>query len=207
MNQDPLAEIDILEVARIAASIATPHLQPIDKIREAYQLLEIANHVRSVSSKTGFNWFYILENFDDHDIDSPIKIELDAVNARIMWEGGGSASFAVCLRELMPSVTKAATRKKRFMDFLVSANGEGLGMGAPRKSAAIAIARHEKEGVPFGEFQYYFHAFRLWWGRYKSGVKSKAGQTKGKQGRVVRKNDKRKGSRAGSFLKALKKHP
>ena len=207
MNQDPLAEIDIVEVARIAASIATPNLQPIDKIREAYQLLEIADRVRRVSSETGFDLFYVLKNFDKPDATCPLAIELDAVNARIIWEGEGSASFAVCLKELMPSVTKTATRKKRFIDFLVSSQGEGFGMGLPRKSADLAIVRHEKEGVPFGEFQYYFHTFRLWWGLYKSGVKSKAGQSKGNQGRVVRKNDKRKGSRAGSFLKALKKLP
>jgi hypothetical protein len=203
MNSNPLAEIDILEVARIAASIATPNLQPIDKIREAYQLLEIADRVRRVSSETGFCLSAVLKDLDNPDAISPLAVELDAINARIIWEGEGLASFAVCLKELMPSVTKTAVRKGRFLDFLVSPEGEGL----TRQSADLAIARHEKEGVLFGEFQYYFQIFRLWWEFYKNGVKSKAGQSKGNQGRVVRKNDKRKGSRAGSFLKALKKHP
>jgi len=88
--------------------------------------------------------------------------------------------------------------------------------------------------MPAHEYSWAKMGYHDWYRKYKSFLRSNAGKSpkkkdssdpqsqkhnpkventsaepadkaKGKQGRVIRKNDKRKGSKAGSFLKAVKK--
>ena len=209
MNQDPLAEIDIVEVARIAASISIPGLSDFARIREAYRLLKRASDVRSEASRAGLPlWEVITE-------------EERRLNAKPVFIAP-QLSLAVVLKKLMGQVNKREIRINRFMEFLVSHTGS-------REGVEALLAKYESEGVPREEFDKYSFSFRAWWTRHKASLKSKAGKAKkvdaaetpppdvslkpkadkpakGKQGRVIRKNDKRKGSRAGSFLKALKKN-
>jgi hypothetical protein len=198
MKKDPLAEIDIVEVARIAASISIPGLSDFARIREAYRLLKRASDVRSEASRAGLPlWEVITE-------------EERRLNAKPVFRGR-TLSLAEFLKQLMPKVEKAATRKRRFIEFLGTGKGD-------RKSVEAVLAKYESEGVASDEIFRRAVPFQTWWdGEYKS-QKSKAGKTKkgdaaetappdvllklkadkppkGKQGRVIRKNDKRKGAR------------
>ncbi len=205
MKPDPIAQIDIVEVAKIAASIPTPGLGPFDKIREAYQMLAIANQVKSVSARTGFSAFWILDS-EFEEVDEPEKspemLELESIESK-RGNTNTPIPLADCLRELMPQVAKPAMRSKRFGDYLVAPSGGNWGQGMSRPGAAKALERYQREGVPWDEFTAHFHSFRHWWPLQKSNAKAKAG--KAKKGRPRKKNDKRKGARAGNFLQALKK--
>lgn len=214
MKKDPLAEIDIVEVARIAASIAIPGRSHFAQIREAYHLLKAANEIKIEASRTGLHLWEVITEVEREE-----ERRLINTKPRLIERQRSLAEF---LKQLMPKVEKAATRKRRFIQFLGDKN-------LSRERVEAVIAKYESEGVPSDEAYGRSLPFQIWWnGKYTS-QKSKAGKTKkgdaaettppdvslkpkadkppkGKQGRVIRKNDKRKGSRAGSFLKALKKN-
>ena len=198
MKKDPLAEIDIVEVARIAASISIPELSDFARIREAYRLLKRASDVRSEASRAGLPlWEVITE-------------EERRLNAKPVFIAP-QLSLAVVLKKLMGQVNKREIRINRFMEFLVSHTGS-------REGVEALLAKYESEGIPRKEFDKYSFSFRAWWTRHKASLKSKAGKAKkvdaaetpppdvslkpkadkpakGKQGRATRKTDKRKGAR------------
>lgn len=218
MKKDPLAEIDIVEVARIAASISIPGRSHFAQIREAYHLLKAANEIKIEASRTGLHLWEVITKVEREE-ERRLNLNTKPRFRRIMQRQPSLAEF---LKQLMPKVEKAATRKRRFIEFLGDGNWS-------REKVEAVIAKYESEGVPSGEADGRSLPFQIWWnGKYTS-QKSKAGKTKkgdaaettppdvslkpkadkppkGKQGRVIRKNDRRKGSRAGSFLKALKKN-
>jgi hypothetical protein len=53
MKEKQLTEIDIVDVAKIAALIQTPGLSAKDKIKEAYELLRLANYWRMEALREG----------------------------------------------------------------------------------------------------------------------------------------------------------
>lgn len=240
MNSNPLAEIDIVEIAKIAAAIPTPGLATAERIEQAFQLLSFANKIQQEAGVKNISPLSVLAAWRDELNGISVTVTPPEICA-LMKFGANGETLPIALKDgleaLMPQVDKHSLRIKRFSDYQTSPSGGEWGMGMSRSEAARVAQEYEQAGIPWDEFEVFLIAFPKWWERENSRVKAKAkkGKTKpkpkegdaaepappdvsltpkadkpakpakGKQGRVIRKNDKRKGSKAGSFLKALKK--
>jgi len=99
------------------------------------------------------------------------------------------------LLTIMPRV-KPHNREKRFLLFLET---EGL---------HSKLNQYMNSGFPGDVFENFYVRYKLWWAQRNSGLKSKAGKSKKKkQGQVLKRNDRRKGARAGNFFEKIKKIP
>jgi len=75
-----------------------------------------------------------------------------------------------------------------------------------KAKAEKLVADWKKNGIPAKEYFSLKSNFPRWYDEAKRKNKSKAGKApKGKQGRVVRRNDKRRGSRPQNILRKIKK--
>ncbi len=219
---DPLAEIDAIEVAKIAASIPTPGLTPREKVEQAYSLLTLAQSWKALAIRKNMSPLRLMrlqkqgwdiEEYDEEDyLEHPAYKELKAFE-KIGTDGAIlPMPFAEGLQKLMPRVKKPDIQIDRFIHFLRS--DDAFGQKWTAELVERQVGEFKQSGIPWGQFQGFYIGFSFWWpdyysrtqsGKRKGKTKAEA-QPKGKQGRVIRKNDKRKGSRAGSFLKALKKN-
>lgn len=174
---DPIAEIDIVEVARIAAAIPSS-VPAFEKIREAYHLLNIAHEVKCNALKRGHRPLRVMKEWEE-DLqeveETPIWAELDSIKQRGADGEALTVPLIEGLKAMMPKV-KPAIRKKRFADFLTTPMGEDYGMGLNSQQAAKKLAYHEKEPIPWSDFTMFFIAFRKWWPLQKKRSKSKAGK-------------------------------
>jgi hypothetical protein len=238
MNKDPLVEIDIVEIAKIAAAIPTPGLATAERIEQAFQLLSFANKIQQEAGAKNISPLSVLAALRDEWNGISVTVTPPEICA-LMKFGANGETLPIALKDglkaLMPQVDKHSLRIKRFSDYQTSPSGGEWGMGMSCSEAARVTQEYEQAGIPWNEFEGLLIAFSRWWERENIRVKAKAkkGKTKpkegdatepappdvsltpkadkpakpakGKQGRVIRKNDKRKGSKAGSFLKALKK--
>lgn len=203
MKENPIAELDIVEVAKIAASIQTPGFTAEQKVREAYQILEYAKFVQTHSLSQGVSpssFIYNRENgidpkdeeeFMPHPLYDEVRLaylQFDPETDREL-----PVSYKEGLARILPKV-KPAERESRFARFLAS-TGE--------KSK---IDEFKNSGFDWSDFENFYVGYRLWWEEELKQVKSKARKgKKGKQGQVLRRNDKRKGARAGNILEKIKK--
>lgn len=141
-------------------------------------------------------------------------------------------NFQAALDSIFGRETQKKDRVERLTLFVQNTPGADP---ISRIDAEGRIKKWKAEGIPAGEYSWAKARYHDWYPKYKSFLRSNAGKSpkkkdspdpktqkhypeveitfaepadkaKGKQGRVTRKNDKRKGSRAGSFLKALKKN-
>jgi hypothetical protein len=219
--RNPIAEIDFLEVAKIAAMIPTPGLSARKKIQEALVLLNVARKLQDDARERNLCPFSVLKEWDayDEDIRNGVVEPEDPdehplyKDCRAFQKIGPDGkplplTFQDGLAKMMPQVEKLDLREARFLAYLQDC-GSKFGRSFSKETAENEIRAWKQQGFQWSPFEYNFVTFRLWWEGQSALIKSKArlGKTKGKQGRVVRRNDKRKGSKAGSFLKALKKNP
>jgi hypothetical protein len=228
-NPKELAEIPIHVVAGIAAQIQ-PADGPAERIQQAYDLLDAAESARQSLNVHGstnegleqFRFYRLKEErlpviIAEYKSD-PLYQEKDGRAAAVPFEKGLSIVFGKSI--------KKADREKRLEVYLTEKE-EGLkcmfsslppelnpfGSILRRTNAGEKFLEWKTEGIPWMEYQTLKKYLPEWWKTRLSRLQSakRKGKTKdenkGKQGRVVRRNDKRKGSRAGSFLKALKKNP
>jgi hypothetical protein len=209
--RNPIAEIDFLEVAKIAAMIPTPGLSARKKIKEALVLLNIAEKLQREAREQNLCPLRQLQEWEsgidseDHDEHQLYK------DSRAFQKKGPNGkplplTFQDGLAKMMPQVKKPNLREVRFLAYLQD-DGSKFGRFYSKETAENEIRAWKQQGFQWISFENIFVTFRLWWEGQSALIKSKArlGKTKGKQGRVVRRNDKRKGAKAGSFLKALKK--
>jgi hypothetical protein len=218
---NPLAEVDALEIAKIAATIPTQGITIRDRVKQAYSLLHYAQCYKALATRKNMSPLRLmslqdqgwdLEEYDEEDyLENPAYKELKAFE-KIGTDGVVlPMPFAEGLQKLMPRVKKTDIRTDRFIQFLMS--DDAFGQNWTREIVEKKVGEFKQSGIPWGQFEDFYVKFSFWWPDYYSRTQSekRKGKTKGKaepkgkQGRVIRKNDKRKGSRAGSFLKALKK--
>lgn len=234
MNKDPLAEIDIVEIAKIAAAIPTPGLSAGEKIEQAFQLLSLAIKTQHEARSKNLSPLSVLAAWRDELNGISVTVTPPEICA-LMKFGANGETLPIALKDglkaLMPQVDKHSLRIKRFFDYQTSPRGGKWGMGMSCSDAARVAQEYEQAGIPWDEFEVFLIAFPKWWERQSSRIKSeaKAGKkktkegdaaetappdvslnpkadkppkprkapkpTKGKQGRAIRKNDKRKGAR------------
>jgi hypothetical protein len=198
MKKKRLAEIDIVDVAKIAAAIQTPGLSANQKIIEAHELLRLASYWEDEASKEGIP-ASILSYCRQHGMKSdavehPLYDEVRSQFLKFDDEFNFlPMPYRRGLAAILPQV-KSRNREGRFVRFLESEN------------KGSKVEEYKKSGFPWSDFENCYVGYRLWWAKEKIGIKSKAGKAKkGKQGQVLRKNDGRKGARIENILKKIKK--
>jgi hypothetical protein len=136
-----------------------------------------------------------------------VEVEESLKKVRLLKRRGGNlrvlpVGLSEALAALMPGV-KTTLREKRFTDFLQGDNfwGENLS----RTEAKSKMQAYKQDGIPYYDLADFAACYPRWWAiQFKT---IKASNRKGKQGRVIRRNDKRKGARSGNIIDALKKKP
>jgi hypothetical protein len=165
-------------------------------------------------------------NDSDNDRDPLIKLNKNGTAYELV-------DFQAALDSIFGRETQKKDRVERLTLFVQNTPGDNP---ISRIDAEGRIKKWKSEGIPPDEYSWAKLNYHHWYPNYKSHLRSLAGKSpkkknspdpqsqkqysgventfaepahkaKGKQGRVIRKNDKRIGSKAGSFLKALKKTP
>jgi len=198
MKKKRLAEIDIVDVAKIAAAIQTPGLSANQKIMEAHELLRLASHWEDEASKEGIpapilsycRRHGMKSDAEEHPLYNEVRTQFLKLDDELNYL---PMAYRPGLAAILPQV-KSGNRESRFVRFLESEN------------KGSKVEEYKKSGFPWDDFENYYVGYRLWWDKEKRGLKSKAGKAKkGKQGQVLRKNDGRKGARIKNILKKIKK--
>lgn len=202
MKENPIAEIDFIEVAKIAAAISTPGFTAKQKIKEAYELLGLAKHWQTEALKEGINpslLIYYRENGidpEEEEIYKPHPLHEEARSAYMQIDENCNplpVDYKVGLARIIPEA-KPAVREARLIRFL------------KERDKQSKVEEYKKQGFPWSDFENCYVSYRLWWAQVKRGLKSKAGKSKKKKdGKPLRRNDRRKGARAGNFFEKIKK--
>ena len=226
-NPKALAEIPIHIVAEIGARLQTTDSDPVESIRMAYTLLDAAEAGR-ISLETEGCATPGLSNFAFERLKEQARTRIiaqrnaDPLASKTASGDFQPVDFEQALSQVFGRAIKKAQRESRLVDYLsnetsvgsmleglsVIANGHPFNFPQTGKiEAQKIVADWKKNGIPPGRYFHLKQALPTWWKDRLSRTQAakRKGKTKGKQGRVIRKNDKRKGSKAGSFLKALKK--
>ena len=234
-NPKALAEIPIHIVAEIGAKFQTADSDPVESIRLAYTLLDAAEAGRRSLEVEGcaepglsnFAFERLKEQARPRIIAQRNADPLAIKNASGDFQ---PVDFERALSQIFGRATKKPQRESRLVLYLSEKTSiddtnralqEWAGNPATLpKFQTMGEAKAKKNvqewksaGIPFQEYLSLKAWLPAWWKTRLSRLQSAKrkgktkDETKGQQGRVVRRNDKRKGSKAGSFLKALKKNP
>ena len=232
-NPEALAAIPIHIVAEIGARLQNTEADPAESIRMAYTLLDAAEagrrSLRDEGCVTQGLSNFVFERAKEQARPRMIAQRNADPLARKTASGEFQpVDFEQALSQVFGRATKKPQRESRLVLYLsekVSIEDTDRALqewaGNPtmlpkfqkmgKEAAEKKIREWKIEGIPFHEYLSLKTWLPGWWKDHYSRTQSgkRKGKTKaepkGKQGRVIRKNDKRKGSRAGSFLKALKK--
>ena len=224
-NPQALEAIPIHIVAGIAAQLSATEPDPVERVRQAYTLLDIAESGRYGLEKqrcfhAGLKEYCEERRMDDffekRRIDPLSGFNEEGAQLEVDFETALSKMFGrnVEKKDREPRLAlyiqtqwlDPAKRLQDGMDESQRANLESdLFIGD--STATDIISDWKKYGIPYEVFCDITDALPDWWKGQLSRTQAakRKGKTKGTQGRVVRKNDKRKGSRAGSICKRLKK--
>ena len=221
-NPKALAEIPIHIVAEIGAKLQTADSDPVASIRMAYALLDAAEAARQSLQASGcVNPG--LGHFDDErkiQFDLPRRLAEQKSDPLYQEKDGKPApvSFEKALSSIFGKSIKKTEREKRIKVYLeeidASVKSKYPRLNIPQNlPPSQELQRWKTEGISWFSYQLLKIGVPKWWkkrisrtqaSKRKGKTKGEA-EPKGKQGRVIRKNDKRKGARTGSFFKALKK--
>jgi hypothetical protein len=221
-NPKALAEIPIHIVAEIGAKLQTADSDPVKSIRTAYALLDAAEAARQSLQASG------CVNPGLGHFDEERKIQFDCTQRLaeqkidpLYQEKDGKPSpisFEKALSSIFGKSIKKTDREKRIKIYLEE-NEASVKARYPKLNVpqclppSQQLQKWKTEGLSWFSYTLLKYTVPKWWKKKRShtqAVKRKGktkgeAEPKGKQGRVIRKNDKRKGSKAGSFLEALKK--
>ena len=220
-----LEAIPIHIVAGIAAQLSASEPDPVERVRQAYTLLDIAESGRYGLEKqrcfhAGLGEYCEERRMDDfiekRRIDPLSVFNKKGAQLEVDFETALSKMFgrSVEKKDREPRLalyiqTQWLDDRKEFIDSLDEIQRARLrsDLLITDSTATDIISDWKKHGIPYEIFCDIRDALPEWWKSRLSNAQAvkRKGKTKGKQGRVVRKNDKRKGSRAGSILKRLKK--
>lgn len=221
-NPKALAQIPIHIVAGIGAKLQIDDYEPVERIRMAYALLDAAEAARQSLQASG------CVNPGLGHFDEERKIQFDCTQRLaeqktdpLYQEKDGKpapVSFEKALSSIWGKSIKKTEREKRIKLYLEETWADFKArypkLNVPQcLPPAQRLQEWKIEGLSWLSYGSLKYTVPKWWKKRLSrtqAVKRKGktkgeAEPKGKQGRVIRKNDKRKGSKAVSFLEALKK--
>lgn len=225
-----LAQIPIEVVAGIAAQIHPEGGPPWESVREAYLLLDAAEAARKSLAETGtivrglgmiraqhFKEAILAERKQAAQSDPLVKMAHNGEELPVNFSKAVAGFFTKSIKPqsreeklvlYLSILTSTEDTLRAVQDWGGNLSNLPVFPKRGKEGAEKVVAEWKKGGIPVKDYLSLKANFPLWYEMHKRQTKSEAGKApKGKQGRVVRRNDKRKGSRAGSFLKALKKKP
>jgi hypothetical protein len=213
-NIDAVAQVPIEVVASIAAQLIPPWESPVERVRQAYTLLDAAaagktGLVQHRNLEKGFTDFVWRRDFfrEYQGILSLSKgdplVRTNAANERV-------ADFERVLKSFF-GVGQSASKVERMERLLwfiqeTSFNPETQMKGISWESAEACLADWQANGIPDISYCCLKGNFARWWDFNVARTnRENAKVPKGKQGRVKRKNDKRRGARPPRLKDELKK--
>ena len=222
LNVEVLANTPAHIVAGIAAQFQAPQVTAVERVRMAFDLLDAAESGVKGLKKIGCYHIGLEDHVDAQTIFAEEQAEVDILNNSPLIKDN-LVEFEVAMSALFSRGIKKKDRPSRFALFLEEhylspdadisrmeamnrGDHESVILGKYRTDPVAVIAKWEKEGVPASFFVFAQREFPEWWKDYKLYQKSRAGRTppKAKQGRVVKRHDKRKGARGEKKQKKIK---
>lgn len=213
-NIEAVAKVPIEAVASIAAQLIPPWESPVERVRQAYTLLDAAaagrnglvQHRNIERGFTDFVWrrdiFSEYQGLLSLSKGDPL-VSTNAAGERIAdFEGVLKSFFGVG-----QNATRAE-RVERLVLFLQETdfNPDTLKRGIAWEKAAEYVVDWQENGIPDIAYCCLKGNFVRWWEFNVARTnRENAKMPKGKQGRVKRKNDKRRGARPPRLKDELKK--
>lgn len=228
-NPEALAQIPAHIIAGIAAQLHTNEGDPVERVRQACQILDAAESARkSLAEEGAFAPGLFTHQFEQKKFESLKRHiadrEADPLKAKGKDGQPAPVSFEKAVSKIFGRSTKKKDRESRLVLYLAEKTPAEETLGALEKWAgdqtkplvfpktgnpkALEIVRDwKRHGIPFEKYRSLKFFFPNWWKERvgRTQASKRIGKTKGKQGRVRRTTDKRKGARGGNFLQALKK--
>jgi|GEM_PF-1611291 len=213
-NIDAVAKVPIEAVASIAAQLIPPWESPLERVRQAYTLLDAAAagrnglvlHRNLERGFTDFVWrrdvFREYQGILSLSKDDPL-VSTNAAGERV-------ADFEGVLRSFFGVGQSASRLEKveRVVLFLQETdfNPDTLTRGITWEKAAEYVVDWQVNGIPDISYCCMKGNFARWWDFNVARTnRENAKVPKGKQGRVKRKDDKRRGARPPRLKDELKK--
>jgi hypothetical protein len=213
LNAEALVNTPAHVVAGIAAQILAPEATVVERVRMAFDLLDATVSGIKGLEKLGCHHAG-LDNYEE----ARTNFAEEKAEADILYNSplikGDVVDFEEAMAALFSRGVKKKDRPSKFADFVEEhylspeaelsrmeamkrGDIESILAGEHRTDPFAVIAKWVKEGVPASFFVLAQREFPDWWEGYKISQKSRAGRTppKAKQGRVVKRHDKRKGAR------------
>jgi hypothetical protein len=211
-NPRTLAETPAYIIAGIAAQLQTPVLHPVERVRLAFDLLDAAaSGIKGLKKlgchHTGLNE-HIIEQYDfaEEEAESNASmrpyiqddvVEFETAMSMLFSRGvvkkDRPSKFALFISDfyLSPEADLANKKAMESEDFM------SVIFGHHKTDSEAVLKKWMKEGVPADFFILAQKEFSGWWKCYLSNQRSIAGKKpkKTKQGRVLRRKDKRIGPR------------
>lgn len=228
-NPEALAKIPAHIIAGIAAQLHTNEGDPVERVRQACQILDAAESAsKSLAEEGGYAPGLLRHQFEQKKFESRKLHIADRQNDPLCVKGEDGqparVTFEDAVSKIFGRAIKKADRESRLVLHLAEktpaeetlaalerwAGDQSKPLVFPKtgNAKALEIVRDwKRHGIPFEEYRSLKFNFPIWWKERVSRTQAakRIGKIKGKQGRVRRKTDKRKGARGGNFLQALKK--
>jgi len=213
-NTDALAKVPIEAVASIAAQLIPPWESPVERVRQAYTLLDaaaagrngLAQHRNLEKGFTDFVWRRDIYR----ELQGMLSLSKDDPLVTTNSEGERVADFESVLKSFF-GVGQSASKVERMERLLwfiqeTSMNPETQKKGISWEKAVACLEDWQANGIPDISYCCLKGNFARWWDFNVARTnRENAKVTKGKQGRVKRKDDKRRGARPPKLTDELKK--
>ena len=223
LNVEVLATTPAHIVAGIAAQFEAPQATAVERVRMAFDLLDAAESGVNGLKKFGCYHIGLEYHMDSQSNFAEEQAEVDVLNNSPLIKDK-LVEFEEAMSALFSRGIKKKDRPSKFalfveqhylspeadisrMEAMNRGDYESVILGKHRTDPVAVIAKWEKEGVPASFFVFAQRECPEWWKEYKIYQKSRAGRTppKAKQGRVVKRHDKRKGARVEKNQRLEKK--
>jgi hypothetical protein len=213
-NIDALAQVPIEAVASIAAQLIPPWESPVERVRQAYTLLDAAaagRHglVHHRNLERGFADF-VWRRDVFRELQGMLSLSKGDPLVTTNSKGERVADFESVLKSFFGVGQSASKieRMERLLWFIqeTSMNPETQMKGIPWEKAEACLADWQANGIPDISYCCLKGNFARWWSFNVARTnRENASVPKGKQGRVKRKDDKRRGARTPRLVDELKK--
>jgi hypothetical protein len=227
-NPRAIAQIPAHIIAGIAAQLQSPEADPVLRVRQAFQLIDAAESgLQGLNEGDCYESGLLRHDFHRKKHESRQRSLKERETDPLFQNKDGEAQpvpFNEALSKIFGRETKKAQREARIVMYLAEKTPEEETLAAFGKwatdqtkplvfpktgnpKAQKIVDSWKLNGIPFEKYRSLKAWFPEWWKARLSQTQAakRKGKTKGEQGRVVRRNDKRRGSRPQNILRKIKK--
>jgi hypothetical protein len=213
-NVAEISRVSIVDIASIAAQLVPPWESPVERVRQAFSLLDAAaagkkGLLQKGSVEKGFKDF-VFQRDGYREYQEMLAEAKDDPLLHTNSEGEKVADFEGVMKSFF-GVGQDKTRAERLERLLcfiqeTSMNPETQKKGISWEKAEACLADWQAKGISELCYCWLRRYFANWWEYHVRRTNSaNASVPKGKQGRVKRRDDKRRGARTPRLVDELKK--